>query len=384
MNKFNIKIEGATALFSTLCAILFVGCSSNDLKISGRFIGGDSSVAFLEEVVGSESRVIDSAQLSPKGEFRFKIKSKNKQHKIYNVIYDYATIPLFGAAGDKISLSSVGNIAKNYTVEGSTESELVRKFYQQYIAGIEELDKIAIEYGGESISEDRRTELAKDYTAKYNTIKREQLAFIIENKESLAAVYALYQRLPNDSYLFSGKSDVIYYRTVAEALEQSYPDSPYRKSIQADIDAFDAVNRLSTSLEELSFPDLELGDIYGNKQKLSDNKGKVILLDFWSAQIGSSNSNNASLKEIYERYHDQGFEVYQVAIDDSKSIWINTVQEQKLPWISVSDLMGNRSSALAIYNITALPSNFIISREGDIIARDIYGEELESAIKAQI
>lgn len=378
------KINKVYIYFTLLLTLIAVGCTSGEFKISGRFIGGDGTVAYLEEVGSSENRVIDSALLSPKGEFAFKVTPRGEHHKIYNLVYDYATIPLFAAPGDKITVNSVGNIARNYTLEGSDESELVRQFYQEYINSIAHLDKIAIEYGDESISEERRTALAKTYTAEYNSIKRAQLEFIIENKASLAAVYALYQRLPNDSYLFSGSSDVIYYRTVAEALEENYPESPYRKNIQADIDQFDAINHINNNIQTLGFPDLELSDMLGEKQKLSALEGQVILLDFWSAQLGSSNRNNAELKELYAKYHDKGFEVYQVGIDNSKSMWINTIQEQGLPWISVSDLMGNRSKTLSLYNVTALPANFIINRQGDIIARDVYGDRLENLIKAQV
>ena len=72
-----------------------------------------------------------------------------------------------------------------------------------------------------------------------------------------------------------------------------------------------------------------------------------------------------------------GFEVYQVAIDTSKAIWITAVQEQQLPWVSVSDLRGRGSAALGLYNVQKLPTNFLIDRNGTIVARDIYGEKLE-------
>ena len=75
-----------------------------------------------------------------------------------------------------------------------------------------------------------------------------------------------------------------------------------------------------------------------------------------------------------------GFEVYQVAIDTSKPLWINAVQEQQLPWISVSDLRGRGSAALGLYNVQKLPTNFLIDKEGVIVARDIRGEELEKKL----
>ncbi len=384
MYRNKLSINSATLYITVLFATLLTSCQSEQIKIAGRIVGGDSSVVYLEEINGAQGNIVDSVALSDKGEFLFNITAKDQHHKLYNIVYDWSTIPLFAAAGDKISLNSMGSIAKNYTIEGSHESELVRRFYQSYIKGIANLDAIAIEYSDESQDDASRAELAKQYTAEYNRIKREQLAFIIENKANLAAVYAIYQRLPNDSYLFTGKNDVIYYRTVAEALEENYPDSPYRKTLQEIIEEFDIINRLNNNITEMGYPDLELSDIYGNKQRLSSLDGKVILLDFWSAQVGSSNRNNAELKELYAKYKESGFEVYQVAIDSSKSTWINTIHQQELPWISVSDLNGNRSNTLTLYNVTALPSNFIISRAGEIIARDTYGDKLEQTIKQEL
>ncbi len=370
-------------LFAILATAL-TSCTDNKIVIKGKFIGGESSVVYLEEINTNENRIIDSIPLSPKGDFTFVLSNKDKHHKLFNIVYDWSQIPLFAANGDRIEVNSIGNVSKNYTVTGSEESELVRQFYQPYIAGMQNLDKIAIEYAAERTTDERRAELTREYSDEHNRIKREQLKFIIEQKGALASVYALYQRLANDSYLFSGNNDVIYYRTVADALLETYPDSPYHKAVQADIDQFDKINELRSNIREAGYPDLNLKDMYGNEQRLSDLDGKVILLDFWSAQLGTSNQYNAELKEIYAKYKERGFEVYQVAVDNSKSLWINTVQEQKLPWISVSDLKGNSSTVLAVYNITRLPTNMIISKSGDLVERDIYGDALVKSIEREM
>lgn len=384
MQKIKVRYS-AVALVATIISSMFLSsCQSNKVKISGRFIGGNSSMAYLEEISLEGGMIIDSVELSSAGEFIFNLEAKDEHHKLYNIVYDWSAIPVFAAAGDNIKFNSVGNIAKNYTVEGSDESELMRQFYQNYIDGISSMDKIAMSYASESISEEERAELAKAYSAEHTRIKREQLEFIISNKANLAAVYALYQRLPNDSYLFNGRSDVIYYRTVAEALQESYPESPYIKSIQADINQFELYSTLESSLVEVNYPDLEINDMYGEAQKLSQLDGKVILLDFWSTQIGASNVNNAELKELYAEYKDDGFEIYQVAIETSKSTWINAIQSQGLPWISVCDFKGSSSIALSLYNITSLPANLLISKEGVIVGGALYGAELEKGIKAEL
>ena len=150
----------------------------------------------------------------------------------------------------------------------------------------------------------------------------------------------------------------------------------------AEIARMDARISLTSQISEASYPDLELQDIYGRKIRLSSLAGKVVLLDFWSAELGNSNVYNAELKETYRKYADAptSFEVYQVAIDTSKPLWITAVQEQQLPWISVSDLRGRASTALTLYNVQKLPANFLIDRQGTIVARDIYGKSLEEKL----
>lgn len=298
------------------------------------------------------------------------------------MVYDGERIPLLLAGGDRVEAGSVGSVVRNYTVEGSEESDLLRLFYQAFVTGAQSLDEIAAQFARQHLTDDERKALVKEYTAEYYRIRREQLRFIIENKSSLAAVYALYQRLPGDSYLFNGDSDVVYYRTVAEAVGERYPDSPYLAPLLAEIARMDARISLTSQISEASYPDLELQDIYGRKIRLSSLAGKVVLLDFWSAELGNSNVYNAELKETYRKYADAptSFEVYQVAIDTSKPLWITAVQEQQLPWISVSDLRGRASTALTLYNVQKLPANFLIDRQGTIVARDIYGKSLEEKL----
>ena len=370
-------------LFGTfLAAALFCGCQSSKVKISGRFVGNDASKVYLEQLSPLSPSIIDSTVLAEDGSYEFRLKEVPPTPMLYNLIYNEERIPLLLAGGDRLTVSSVGSVVRNYTVEGSVESDLLRQFYQAFVAGAQQLDQLAARFADPELTEQERKELASEYTAEYYRIRREQLRFIIENKSSLAAVYALYQRLPGDAYLFNGDSDVVYYRTVAEALEQSYPESPYLQTLLAEITRMDARMNLASRITEAEYPDLELMDIYGKKVRLSSLAGKVILLDFWSAELGSSNQLNADLKEIYRKYADApvGFEVYQVAIDTSKPLGITAVQEQQLPWVSVSDLRGRGSASLGLYNVQKLPTNFLIDKDGVIVARDIYGKELEKKL----
>jgi len=367
---------------SLAAAVVLCACQPSHVRISGRFAGNDASEVYLERITPLAQAVIDTVRLDKDGSYRFELKNISKSPSLYNIICGGERIPLFIAAGERITVNSVGSVARNYTVEGSEESELLRTFYQPFVAGAQALDRIAARFAAPDLTEEDRKALGKEYTAEYYRIRREQLRFIIEHKASLAAVYALYQRLPGDQSLFNGDSDVVYFRTVAEAVEQRYPESPYLQTLRGEIARMDSRISLLSHVSETGFPDIELTDIYGSKIRLSSLAGKVVLLDFWSAELGNSNVLNAELKEIYGKYADAPtpFEVYQVAIDTSKPLWISAVQEQKLPWISVSDLRGQASTVLPLYNIRKLPANFLIDKEGNIVAKDIYGKSLEEKL----
>lgn len=375
----NRNLFVALAAAAVLCA-----CQSSKVKISGRFVGGDAGEVYLERVTPLAQAIIDTATLDKDGGYRFDVRGVGKTPSLYNMVYNGERIPLFIAGGDRLTVSSVGSVVRNYTVAGSEESELLRSFYQAFVIGAQHLDNIASRFAAEGLTDENRKTLVKEYTDEYYRIRREQLRFIVENKSSLAAVYALYQRLPGDTNLFNGDSDVVYFRTVAEALEERYPESPYLQTLLGEIARMDARINLASKIVEAGYPDLELADVYGKKVRLSSLAGKVVLLDFWSAELGSSNALNAELKQIYAKYAGAptAFEVYQVAIDTSKPLWISAVQEQQLPWISVSDLRGRASSALGLYNVQKLPANFLIDKQGSIVAKDIYGKSLEEKLEA--
>ncbi len=372
-----------TRIFVPLAAaVALCACQSSKVKISGRFAGSDASVVYLEQVTPLAQQVIDSVGLDKEGIYRFDLEGVAKTPSLYNIVYNGERIPLFIAAGDRLTVNSVGSVVRNYTVEGSEESELLRRFYQTFVAGAQHLDRIATRVAATGVGQEERQRLVREYTEEYFRIRREQLRFIVENKASLAAVYALYQRLPGDENLFNGDSDVVYYRTVAEALEERYPDSPYLQTLLGEIARMDTRISLASQITEASYPDLEIPDIYGNKIRLSSLAGKVVLVDFWSAELGNSNALNAELKELYAKYADAAtpFEVYQVGVDTSKPLWISAVQEQQLPWVSVSDLRGRASTALGLYNVQQIPANYLIDRNGTIVARDIYGKSLDQKL----
>ena len=363
-----------------LCATLFCcSCSNNDVRVGGKFFGLTAKSVYLEQMTASGQTIIDSVELAKDGSYRFVIKNAPKTPSIYNIIYNNERIPLLLTAGESVTVGSMGSVLANYTVSGSEESELLREFNREYITGMQELNAKVAAYAeaGESL----KTEIAQLYTAKLREIKRNQISFIIKNKSSIAAVYALYQRLPDEKYLVNSESDLIYFRTVADAVSKRYPTSPFVVTLRNDVARMEAQTSLLNTIEERDYPDIVADDMYGKQVKLSELEGNVILVDFWAAELGNSNALNADLKNIYEKYEADGFRVYQVSFDTSKATWIKAVQEQKLPWVSVCDFRGQASPIMGVYNVRSLPSNYLIDRNGRIVAKNVYSEALEVQLK---
>ena len=374
MNKF---FYAAVVLLLALSS-----CQSSKVKIAGRFVGTEAKTVYLEQSTVLEQNLIDSVTLDDEGSFAFLLESVDaKSPTLYHLVYDGNRIPLLLQGGDKVSVNSAGNALRNYTVEGSQESELLHAFNHEYVEGAVELNKIMSQLTANDLSDDQRHSLAVEYTQKKNAIKRAQLRFIVENKDRIAAVYALYQRLPNDQNLFNGDSDVVYYRTVADGIEQKYPNSPYLTILRSQIARMDAQLNLLAEMKTVNFPEIAMQDMYGQVQRLSSLGGKIVLLHFWSVAVGNSNAMNADLKEVYAKYKEQGFEIFQVAVDTSKALWINAVQEQKLPWVSVCDFRGQASPIMGVYNVRSLPSNYLIDRSGRIVGKNLYSDALEAELK---
>ncbi|MDR2890284.1 MAG: AhpC/TSA family protein [Alistipes sp.] len=383
-------------LYFTLAAALVVAllagvasCGRDAAKLTGRLIGAGGKTIYLDRVIPGGGSTVDSVVSDANGKFRFRVELADRQPTIFNLRYDGGMVPLLISPGEKVSVMSFGDTSKGYSISGSEESELVARVHKILSGGGASLDSISGLYAMRSArgrSDVVRMDLSKAWSAEYYRIKREQIRFIVEHSSSLAAIYALYQRLPGDEVLFNGDTDYVYYQMVADSVHRRYPDSRYLAALEREIEANrarrDLAGRLAVEgISESDYPDLELPNMYGQRVRLSETAGKLTVLDFWSAALPASNLNNADLKELWGEYADRGLTVYQVSLDTSKPLWVNAVQEQKLPWTTVCDFRGEGTMAVKLYNVSSIPANFIIDGEGNIVARDLYGDALVAKIE---
>ena len=128
-------------------------------------------------------------------------------------------------------------------------------------------------------------------------------------------------------------------------------------------------------------PEIELPALNGGTAKLSDMKGQVVLLDFWASWCGPCRRENPNVVKMYNEYHGQGFEIFAVSLDKTKSAWTQAVKQDGLTWTHVSDLLFWQSAGAKIYKVQSIPQTFLIDQKGIIVAVGLRGAALEQKIK---
>lgn len=133
-------------------------------------------------------------------------------------------------------------------------------------------------------------------------------------------------------------------------------------------------------------PEIRMSAPNGDIIALSSLKGKVVLIDFWGTWCAPCVKEQPELAKLYKKYKNanftkgKGFEIYGVSLDSKKQMWENVINKMKINWIQVSDLKFWRSPVAKTYNIQALPFNVLLDGNGNILAKNLHGVELEKGI----
>jgi peroxiredoxin len=130
-----------------------------------------------------------------------------------------------------------------------------------------------------------------------------------------------------------------------------------------------------------NYVDFEQSNTAGEMVRLSEMKGKYTLIEFWASWCGPCRSFNPELVELYDQYHDQGFEILGVSLDSDENRWKGAIEKDELTWANVSDLKGANNEAAMIYGVRDIPDNLLIDENGKIVARFIRGNALKNRLK---
>ncbi|MGN1046772.1 MAG: DUF4369 domain-containing protein [Candidatus Cryptobacteroides sp.] len=348
---------------AALCAVLcFASCSRN-ASVRGTLQQAPDSDVIVRLLDINRYETIDTVKTGPDGSFKFKVKVAGGDPEFVYLFYsDKKIASLLLDRGDRVSVDA--DTLGHYSVEGSQESvrlmEVERSlsdFSREFIALSD-----ALEAAGDGTAEaaELRRELAQSYIRYY----RDRTKFVMENSHSLTVVPVLYQTIAPGFPLFGQPTDAIHFRNISDSLSTVYPDSKYVRALRQEAEKRFRLLELNSKIqntEPVDFLDIELPDVKGEKKKLSDLKGKAVLVHFWTASNAAQKMFNQDvLKPVYSDFHSKGLEIYQVALDSDKAEWARTVRNQGLDWVNVCDSRAAASPYVGSYNLASLPVSYLL------------------------
>jgi len=360
-------------------AVLFFGCANeNQFTIDGSVEGAsDDQWVYLERKDVNSTSVLDSARLGEEGTFQFEWETEYPG--FYNLSMGDRFATLLIRPGEEVRFQAQEDRFHDYTVEGSPGSKDVKMLDQRLRKTRSRLDSLTRQYNqtAGNVNPEQMEEINEKYRAIVNQQRDSSVSFIISHLNSLASIMALYQKINDDLFVLYKNSDLQYIKLVADSLQARYPQSKHVKALVANKEDLmtkyknlELQQTLNQFGEVNNYPEVSLPNLQGDTVSLQDLDAKMVLVSFWASYSKQSIQRNMELMSIYKRYHDQGFEIYQVSLDQSREQWRKAVEFDQLPWINVSNLQGLGSYPARVYNVQEIPTDYLIHQERGILAKN--------------
>jgi peroxiredoxin len=379
-----MNVTRLTGIFLIL-AVTIISCKKgNQFTINGKVSHAEGKTLYLEELLVSSTKPVDSVRIDKNGEFKIKGESKIPTYYLLKFSPDKMITLLVDSAENVVIEADYANFSNQYHVEGSLGSVLVKQLVDKLNTTILKLDSLESLYNIYQENPGYESMKAK-WEEQYDAIVKEQVdfstGFVMNNPFSMASVLALYQELDQQNFVIK---DFHTMRVAASALNSIYPNSEHVKALYANTVQLLKEEKSAKILQLIekegqNSPEIILPDADGKEIALSSLKGKVVLLQFWAAVDRNSRVLNPALAEAYQKYKNKGFEIYQVSLDENRIEWIDAIDKDGLKWINVGDMKGS-IQAVQNYNIQAIPYNYLLDTEGKIVAQNLKGPGLDRAL----
>ncbi len=377
-------------LWFLILALIVISCESETefFTISGKVTNANGEKLYLIELQTNTVVFLDSIILNDKGVFSFK--GQTDIPKFYALrITPNNYLTLIVNPFEQIVVKTDGeNIANNPIIEGSPESHKIMVLRSKLDESVKKLDSLGLYYrsliGTKEINKvrDSLKLLSREIISEHTEFTKE---FVKNNLNSLASLMALYQQIAPGRSVLNHNDDLEYFELVDSSLMLKHPESEAVKALHAEMEEKKRQMKAENEFNNIvgigvTAPDIILRNPKGDTIALSSLKGKYVLLDFWASWRRPCRIENLNLVNNYKKYNEKGFEIYQVSLDKKKESWISAIESDQLTWIHVSDLQYWNSAAAKLYQVQAIPANFLLDKNGKIIAKNLRGDALEAKL----
>lgn len=376
-----------------VAALALTSCNNKKFHINGNITEAQDSMLYLENLSLNGPVKIDSVKLGEDGSFTFEENAMDSiTPEFYRLRIANQSINLSIDSTETVNVKAAyPQMSYKYEVEGSENCSKIKELslkqmtLQSNINGIIKSPNIGVDSMDVIVA---RMLAAYKQDVKTNYIFKEPM--------KASSYYALFQTIQlgnTNSLIFNprnNKDDVKVFAAVATSWDTYYPGAERGKNLHniaiegmKDIRIIDR-QRAQQQIEASKVSvngciEIALQDNKGQIRRLSDLTGKVVLLDFHIFASNESTKRIMMLRELYNKYHAAGLEIYQVSVDPDEHFWKTSTAA--LPWICVREENGIQGTSLQLYNVQSIPTFFLIDRSNTLRARDIQIKDIDAAIK---
>lgn len=371
--------------------------ASGTATVSGIIKGSSNEeLVFAVNQANTQPKEVGRAKTNEQGEFSINVPIDGMNVVYMNYLGQNLTFLV--QSGDEIEITTnKENLIQNLNVDGPITMKLFNKYIKKVLSRRDEMVALSEKYN----------KLRQEGSPQADQVKKE-LDQIMEgihqwNRETIKehpeepGMYLFLQDLgPNQGLINWDTQNLEYYKMVLNTMEEKYPENTLTKQLASDISSWESqlenvqkqkerIKKYGNLNREIRIgkpaPDIFLDTPDGKEIKLSDLKGKVVLLDFWASWCGPCRKENPNVVNMYHKYKDQGFTVFSVSLDEKKDRWEQAIKTDGLIWENhVSDLQGWNSIAAKLYKVNSIPATFLIDKKGIIRAMNVRGKTLEQKL----
>jgi thiol-disulfide isomerase/thioredoxin len=360
-------------LLSLLLATTFASAQNSSISGQLTLAKGEQCRLIVSHADGNKLVSDDTILLDKTGRFRFL--SKITKPTLYLLKFDshqnsFTHVML--EPNNKIELElrfdTAIEIIDITKAKGSANVELYKQFNDILKEYAYKNNALSVEFNSLSTNEARKKELVTLANAMLPERNSKIASLLKNNSNNLISAFLV-------TYFDESPADYIeIYETILSNLKGKYDGNEFVQHVESVVKKNLGPGRIA--------PEIAMKDPEGNIRKLSDLRGKIVMIDFWASWCRPCRMENPNVVKLYHKYHDKGFEIYSVSLDKNRADWIRAIEQDGLVWPNhVSDLNGWTSSGGATYGIMSVPSTVLVDRDGKIIARNLRGYDLANKLK---
>lgn len=380
-----------SALAVSLMMLGAVSCSNKKFEVSGNITDAKDSLLYFENMSLNGAVVVDSTKLDADGNFSFAADAPSAP-EFYRLRIAGQIINVAADSTEHVTIKAAyPTMASQYEVSGSDECSKIKELAIGQMALQASINNIV---RNTNLNDDVMRDSIRVILAQYKEGVKNN--YIFKEPMKAYAYFALFQTIAlgyENVLVFNPRSnedDVKVFAAVATSWDTYYPKAERGLNLHnIAIEGLKNIRIMKAEQQQTVDPskveytgviDIALPDNKGNIRKLSSLKGKVVMLDFHLFETKESTARIMQLRELYNKYHAQGFEIYQVSIDPDEHFWKTSVAA--LPWVCVHSDDGLNAAELGMYNVRDIPTYFLIDKNNVLQKRDVQIKDIEAEIKA--